>query len=166
MGNNILNVQVGAAPTVIRTPGSNLENQVINNPGPVTVYLGGPAVTPATGLAFTPGSELHLYKNATPIYGCVPGATPWASAPSLAATGVSMTNTSGQPVAVTVAGGTVTVISVGGTTQSANGTNITSGTFVVPAAGTIAITYSVAPTLSWLLARQAVLTLQPAVQSS
>jgi hypothetical protein len=53
-------------------------------------------------------------------------------------------NPNGSTCAVTITGGTVTVISVNGTA-----TGLTSGTVVVPVAGTIAITYSVAPTWTW-----------------
>jgi len=159
-------VQIGLAPTSVRVPSGNLENQIITNPGPGTVYLGQSGVTPATGLPFPAGSEAKLYKNAQTLFGCVPGSVTWTGAPSLAATGVAMTNNSGQPVAVTVTGGTVTVIAVGGTTQSVNGTNVTSGTFVVAAGSTITITYSVAPTLSWQFGSQVVLQLSPGVQAS
>jgi hypothetical protein len=57
---------------------------------------------------------------------------------------VPATNTNPFPVSVVVTGGTVTVISVGGVS-----TGLTSGTVVVPAGSTIAITYSVVPT-SWV----------------
>jgi hypothetical protein len=68
----------------------------------------------------------------------------WAGAPSLAASTVEMENTSGFPVVVEVVGGTVTVVKVNGTT-----TGITAGSFRVRVGETLAITYSVAPTLTW-----------------
>ena len=158
--------QVGLSPVSVRLPVSSLENQVITNPGPSTVYLGQSGVTPATGLPFPPGSRARLDGNGQQIFGCVAGSVVWSGAPALAATGVAMTNNSGQAVAVTVTGGTVTVISVGGVTQSVNGTNLTSGTFVVPAGSTITITYSVAPTLSWKFGLQVALQLSAGVQAS
>ena len=158
-------VQVGLAPATVRTPVSSLENQVLYNPGPSTVYLGQDGVTPATGLPFPPGSKAHLYKQGNAVSACVGGAVAWAGAPALAASTVAMTNSSGQPVAVTVTGGTVTVIAVGATTQSSNGTNLTSGTFVVAAGSTITLTYSVAPTVTWKLAQQVALQISPGVQS-
>lgn len=75
---------------------------------------------------------------------------PWPTAaqlvttPAVPASTTAQFNASGIPVAVTVTGGTVTVISVNG-----SATGQTSGTVIVPAGGTIAITYSVAPTWSW-----------------
>lgn len=158
--------QVGLSPVSIRLPASALENQIIRNPGPSTVYLGQSGVTPATGLPFPPGSQARLYKQGSQIYGCVAGSVTWSGAPALAASTVAMTNNSGQAVAVTVTGGTVTVIAIGATTQSVNGTNVTSGTFVVPAGSTITITYSVAPTLAWKFAQQVALQLSPGVQST
>jgi hypothetical protein len=68
----------------------------------------------------------------------------WAHAPSLAASTVEMENTSGFPVWVDVVAGTVTVIKVEGET-----TGLTSGSFLLQDKQAIAVTYSVAPTLSW-----------------
>lgn len=68
------------------------------------------------------------------------------TAPTLPATTVTFTNKSNRDALVTVTGGTVTVISVAGTA-----TGRTSGTVVVQSGQTIAITYSVAPTWSWVL---------------
>lgn len=159
-------VQVGLSPVAVRIPSGNLENQVINNPGPSTVFLGQAGVTPATGVPFPPGSELKNYRNGQTIFGCVGGSVPWSAAPALTASPSTLTNTSGQPVAVTVSGGTVSAIAVGGTTQSVNGTNVTSGTFVVAAGSTITITYSVAPTVTWQFASQVSLQVSPGVQPS
>lgn len=59
----------------------------------------------------------------------------------LAATGVASYNNNPSGVQLTIAGGTVTAIAINGTT-----TGLTSGTFAVPANGTVTVTYSVAPT--------------------
>lgn len=69
---------------------------------------------------------------------------PAVTTPAVPATTVAATNPNSFPVAVTVTGGTVTVISVNGTSSG-----LTSGTVIVPANGTVAITYSVLPTWSW-----------------
>lgn len=62
---------------------------------------------------------------------------------SIGGTGTPVTNTNPVPVSVTVSGGTVTAISING------GSSVgTSGTFTVPSGGTIAVTYSVAPTFT------------------
>jgi hypothetical protein len=62
---------------------------------------------------------------------------------TLAATTVASYNNNAYPVNVSVTGGTVTVIAVNGTV-----TGLTSGTFFVPAGGTLTITYTVAPALA------------------
>jgi hypothetical protein len=69
---------------------------------------------------------------------------PALTAPAVPLTTVAQANASAFPVAVTVTGGTVTVISVNGVASG-----LTSGIVVVPAGGTVAITYSVAPTWTW-----------------
>lgn len=68
----------------------------------------------------------------------------WSGAPSLAASTVPMMNTSSRAISVDVSGGTVTVIKVDGAT-----TGFTAGTFRLRHGQTIAVTYSVAPTLGW-----------------
>ncbi len=64
--------------------------------------------------------------------------------PAVPNTTVAYTNAYGQDCMVVISGGTVTVIAVNGTT-----TGLTSGTVIVPANGTITLTYSVAPTWTW-----------------
>lgn len=66
--------------------------------------------------------------------------------PTLPASTVTATNKSNRDALVTVTGGTVTAITVGGTA-----TGRTSGTVPVSSGQTIAITYSAAPTWSWVL---------------
>lgn len=73
----------------------------------------------------------------------------WAGAPSLAASTVAMTNTSGYEVEVGISSGTVTVVKKNGVTLTA----ITTPAAVRLRPGhTLAITYSVAPTLQWVYA--------------
>jgi hypothetical protein len=60
----------------------------------------------------------------------------------LGATGVASENNNPYAVALTISGGTVTAIAINGTV-----TGLTSGTFYVPAAGTVTVTYSVTPTV-------------------
>lgn len=67
----------------------------------------------------------------------------FTTAITLGATTVAAPNPNPVAVNATVAGGTVTAISISG------GASVgTSGTFQVPVGGTIAVTYSVAPTLT------------------
>lgn len=67
----------------------------------------------------------------------------FTTAMTLALTTVASPNPNPVPVSVTVTGGTVTVIAVNGAT-----TGLTTGTFTIPAAGSITITYSVGPTFT------------------
>jgi hypothetical protein len=64
--------------------------------------------------------------------------------PAIPASTVAYTNAYGQDCQVTIYDGTVTVININGTV-----TGLTTGTFIVPAGGTITITYSAAPTWTW-----------------
>lgn len=73
----------------------------------------------------------------------------WADAPSLAASTVAMTNSSGWPVDVGISSGTVTVVKKNGVTLTA----VTTPAQVrLNPGATLAITYSVAPTLQWMYA--------------
>ena len=65
--------------------------------------------------------------------------------PAMPASTTPVTNPNQFPVAVAVAGGTVTVVAVNGSNQF----TATGVTAVVPPGGTIALTYSVAPTWTW-----------------
>ena len=67
--------------------------------------------------------------------------TPAVNAIALPASATPAYNNNSVGVNVTVAGGTVSAIAINGTTTGA-----TSGTFFVPAGGTITVTYTVAPT--------------------
>ncbi len=67
----------------------------------------------------------------------------FTAAMTLAASTVASTNPNPVPVDITITGGTVTVIAVGGVT-----TGLTTGTFRIPPGGTITVTYSVAPTFA------------------
>jgi hypothetical protein len=76
-------------------------------------------------------------------YGTNPA--PAIATPAIPLTTVPATNNNAFPVAVSIVAGTVTVVSVSGVTQFTS----TGVTAIVPAGGTIALTYSVVPT-SWL----------------
>ena len=80
-----------------------------------------------------------------PSAGAVVAAAPalFATAMTLAATGVASLNPNPVARSITISGGTVTVIAVSGVV-----TGQTSGTFTVPAGGSITITYSVAPSFT------------------
>jgi hypothetical protein len=67
----------------------------------------------------------------------------FTTAMTLAATAVASLNPNPVPVSVTITGGTVTAIAVNGVA-----TGLTTGTFTVPAGGSITVTYSAAPTFA------------------
>jgi len=66
------------------------------------------------------------------------------TAPAVPASTVAATNNTGVPCLVQISGGTVSVVSVGGVALS-----VLSACVFVPAGGTIALTYAVAPTWVW-----------------
>jgi len=89
--------------------------------------------------------QRRLRRNEARLYlVSLPTITTLIAAPAVPASGVAQYNNTGQPVTVTVTGGTVTGIAVNGTA-----TGLTSGPILVPANGTITLTYSVAPTWTW-----------------
>lgn len=114
-------------------------NSGASPPNPLLLVANNP-LTPAAGRTW------HL--RSIGIYGpdehTVIGVNSSAAAANnvvLGASGVASFNNNPYTVAITVAGGTVTQIAVNGIV-----TGLTSGTFYVPAAGSIAVTYTVAPT--------------------
>lgn len=74
-----------------------------------------------------------------------PPTVPPVTTPAVPATTVAATNSNPYPVLVALTGGTTTVVSVNGTTVATT----TPANVVVPAGGTIAITYTVVPTWTW-----------------
>ena len=80
-----------------------------------------------------------------PSAGAVVTAAPalFATAMTLGATTVPSLNPDPVARSVTITGGTVTAIAVNGVS-----TGLTTGTFTVPAGGSITVTYSVAPTFT------------------
>lgn len=64
--------------------------------------------------------------------------------PTFPASGVAVQNTNPYPVSVLILGGTLTAVVVNGITVGT-----TAGTYLVPVAGAISITYSVAPSWVW-----------------
>jgi hypothetical protein len=89
-------------------------------------------------LSIQGAANLHIENPYQPR-----GAT---AAPGVPATTVALTNPFWRDAAVTVHGGTVTVIAVDGTA-----TGVTSGTVIVPSGKTITLTYSVLPAWTWVL---------------
>lgn len=82
-----------------------------------------------------------LWDSASAVATAAPGL--FTQAVTLAASGSPSLNPNPVPVSVTISSGTVTQIAVNGVN-----TGQTSGTFTVPAGGSITVTYSVAPTFT------------------
>ena len=66
------------------------------------------------------------------------------ASPAIPASGTAYTNVGPADYTVTVSGGTVSAVAIGGTA-----TGLTSGTFRVPCGQTITLTYTAAPTWNW-----------------
>lgn len=164
-----LNVRVGLAATAVRLPSSNQESQVIHNAGPGNAVLFPATLPPALaglfGVPFPAGSELRTFKNGGAIWAAaVPGT--FLVAPAVPASTSPQSNTTGQPVAVNVIGGTVTAVAVNGVTQTVDGVNIVGGMFIVPSGGTITLTYSVAPTWTWQAGAPTVIQVQAGIAAT
>lgn len=71
--------------------------------------------------------------------------------PSVPATTVAVQNNNPYAVTVVITGGTMTAVVVNGVTVGAG-----AGTYIVPAAGSISMTYSAAPTWAWSAAASSV----------
>lgn len=94
------------------------------------------------GVLLTPGVRTDsAATNGTSLDGGNGFATP-----AVPLTTVPVTNTSPLPATVVISAGTLTNVSVSGVTVGSG-----DGTYTVPSGGTIAITYSVAPTWTWTL---------------
>jgi hypothetical protein len=127
-----------------------------NNSGlPLVVTIAGGTLTsinvPAGGTQVgTTGPGQYTVPSGSSIaltYSVAPTTFVWSdSTPAMPASTVPVTNTTGQDQDVQIAGGTVTNVSVNGVTAAA-GSNVT---VRVPAGGSIAITYSVAPAWAWV----------------
>lgn len=152
------NIVPALSGTLVRQPGSNLENQVLVNNGPGNAFLSNAAIGSAvypTGVPFPAGSELRVFKNTQPIY-AASGSLKAVTPPAVPASGTPQTNNNPYDVVVTLAGGTVTAVVVNGITLA----TATGGSFVVPATKSITLTYSAAPTWTWSAGQPANISLQ------
>jgi hypothetical protein len=95
------------------------------------------------GLLLTPGIRTDTGATNGTDFDAAGGFT----TPSVPATTVAVQNTSPLPYSVVVSGGTVTLVTVNGTTVGSG-----DGTYAVPAGASIALTYSAAPTWTWTVA--------------
>ena len=126
--NNFLNDTSGTQQYGIVESGTSNNNNINNN------RVSGSTVS----LILKVGSATVTQNN--PGYNPVGNFT----APTIPASTVAYTNSYGYPCSVSVSGGTVTEITLDGMA-----TGLTFGSFVIPPSGTIAMTYSSAPTWKW-----------------
>ena len=89
------------------------------------------------GATFTGGT--------TQCVACSPPVVPPVTTPAVPGSTVTATNTNPYPVLVQLTGGTTTVVAVNSVTVATT----TPANVVVPAGGTIAVTYTVVPTWTW-----------------
>jgi hypothetical protein len=135
----------GPRPKPVPVPVYLVENA--GGGSPITTMAGQKVSVPANGTeaARIAGrdetrSDFYLMVETTSVN----AANPVPSQPAVPASTVAQQNVNGYPVQVVVSGGTATVTTVNGITVGAG-----DGTFVVPAYGSIAVTYSLAPTWAW-----------------
>jgi hypothetical protein len=102
---------------------------------------------PARYLLFrgsTPSDPVGGYTNRQLLNGQVFTTGAFVGTPAVPASTVAQQNINGVPVQVVISGGTATSTSVNGVVVGGG-----DGTYVVPAYGSISVTYSVAPTWTW-----------------
>lgn len=139
------------AGTVVRKPGTTIENQILVNHGPGSVILSNsaPGYLYGAGLNFPVGSRLLLLQNDDEIY-AVPGtSSAGVTTPTVPATATAVTNNTGYAVAVAIAGGTVSEVQVGPSGTLVTVATSSGVTVVVPAGDDIELTYTDAPTWTW-----------------
>ena len=117
-----------SATVVIAANGATITNVNVNG---VSAGSGAGTCTVPSG-----GNIAITYTVATPTW-------TWTW-PALPASTVAFTTTADRAVQVVITGGTMTAVVINGVTVGAG-----AGTYTVPAFGTIAMTYSVAPTWAW-----------------
>jgi hypothetical protein len=101
-------------------------------------------IGPESGFVWRIG-RITVSSSGTDTAGFARTATnPVPSQPAVPASGVAQQNTNLYPVNVVISGGTLTAVVVNGVTVGTG-----DGTYTVPSAGAISITYSVAPTWVW-----------------
>ena len=119
-----------------------------------------PKRTPAGEITFAMGSQANAYglewgkllttgtdglrTDTAATNGASYDAAAGLTTPAVPASTTPVANTGFIPVTVVISGGTVTTILINGASAGSG-----DGTYTLPAGGTIAVTYSVAPTWTW-----------------
>lgn len=105
---------------------------------------GGPATLDSTAIKQLAHARLFGIRQGSMSFTTYFENTPSITTPGFPSSNTPVTNTYNVPVLVTITGGTLTNVLVGGTSVGT-----TAGTYTVPAGSTIAVTYTVAPTWNW-----------------
>lgn len=106
---------------------------------------GGPALLDVTPISASAHVRIGGLRTGDMQFTSFWESTTTVSNPSVPSTGVAYASTYNFPVLVTVVGGTGTQVAINGTNQGSF-----DGTYLLPALGTITLTYTVAPTWSWV----------------
>jgi Right handed beta helix region len=133
-GTHTTDATAGRLRSFYREQGTSARNVIADKALVVNGALG----TGKIELLSTSTAKVHHVSGYNPVGN--------VTAPSVPASGVNATNNTGVDVAVFIVGGTVSAISVGGTTT---GLTTTPANVRVPAGQTVSVTYSVAPTWKW-----------------
>jgi hypothetical protein len=105
---------------------------------------GGPALIDVTGIKSYANERIGGLRDGDLQFTSFFSFAGTATAPSFPTTTTPVSNTYGVPVVVTISGGTVTNVSVNGSTAGT-----ADGTYILPYLGTIAVTYTGSPTWTW-----------------
>jgi hypothetical protein len=105
---------------------------------------GGPALIDVTAINQSASSRIGGLRDGDMQFTTHFNNSPAASTPSVPASTVAQANQYANAVLVTITGGTMTNVSVNGSTVGTG-----AGTYVLPALGSITMTYTVAPTWAW-----------------
>lgn len=108
------------------------------------LWIGGTVGHVLDNVGTSPNNQVFRAKNASQIN---PKGGLGAATPAVPASNAVVTNNTGYDCEVYINGGAVTVVTVGGV---ATGITATNNHVHVPTGGTIAMTYSVAPTWVWV----------------
>jgi len=113
-----------------------------------TLYVNGGSNTSFTGNSVVGNINVGSAAGTGNVFDNNPGVNPLGNITvTMPASGTAYTNSNAANAMVCITGGTVSAISIDGTS-----TGLTSGTFFVPVNATIAITYTSAPSWTWFLA--------------
>lgn len=138
----------GSLTAAIGNPAFNVQGKQLNydptrsNKGDLTMAVSTPSngFSGEWGTLLTPGIRTDAAAtNGTGFDGAGGFVTP-----AVPLSTVPVSNTSAMPMTVVISGGTVTTVLVNGVSAGSG-----DGTYTVPQGGTIAVTYSAAPTWTW-----------------